>query len=569
MINEISLRHFKGAKEITIPLRDITILAGANNSLKTTAIQAISLWNFALERWIEERGEAPKAQQRPGIPLSKLEIYNPPIDDLKTLWFNRQVYLGPNQPTLIEIMVKGTDNDNNPWEFNVQLQFRDKSTIIIRPLIKNEEERMTIPDAVRSLSVAFLPALSGIQKFEEQLVQPAQNARISEGRAGDVLRNLLYETSLDDEKWIELNSIIQDMFQVELCKPVLVKRTGQIIAEFFNGIRNGNNKKNPHPKLDIICGGSGFLQTLLLFTFITIRPGNIILLDEPDAHLEIIKQREIYSKLRSICQARKSQLIIATHSEVIFDEAEFEDIIAFPEGKPLGSKREKSQFRKILNLIPSSEYFLAKTKKGFLYFEGYTDRLILAAFAKVLKHSAEKLLENLPLKEIEGNVIKDARKHFFGLKKVCTDLKGCIIFDRTEGIKTQDSEYLKEIIWQRREIENYLLNANAIERFCDTYIIPRNYQYNLLSSSVSVEEILKRYLVQIAIQEPFGEHPQLMNSKASDEILVPFFKDFYTQAIKYNDMPKSSLYRLAEVFKPEEIHPEVKKVLDILVEHFA
>ncbi|MFH0765644.1 MAG: AAA family ATPase, partial [Calditrichota bacterium] len=540
-----------------------------NNSLKTTAIQALSLWNFMLERWIEERGEVSKAKKRPGVPLSKLELINPPVDDIKTLWNNRQVYLEPNRPSLIEIMVKGIDNYNKPWEFGLELQFSNKTTVFVRPMKReNTEERMSIPESVKNLKIVFLSALSGIQAFEEQLSLSSQNRRISEGRAGDVLRNLLYELSLIDELWSNLKSIIQDMFQIELCKPTLIKRSGQIIAEYHTGVRDESDKKNPHSKLDIICGGSGFLQTLLLFTFISIRPGQVILLDEPDAHLEIIRQREVYSKLSSICQAKKSQLIIATHSEVIFDEAEFEDIIAFPEGKPLGTKQEKSQFRKTLNLIPSSDYFLAKTKKRFLYSEDYTDRLILVALAQVLKHPAEKTLKNLPWKPIKGNNISKARGHFHGLQKLCPDLKACIILDRTEGVKKLDSDSLIEIIWSRREIENYLLNIDAIDRFCNKYITCGT-ELSIDFFSISVKDILGKYLLNAAINEPFGEHPQLMNSKASDDILVPFFEDYFRKIGMFNEMSKKNLYRLAEVFNPDEIHPEIPKVLDVLFEHLS
>ncbi|MDR1343508.1 MAG: ABC transporter ATP-binding protein [Prevotellaceae bacterium] len=37
----------------------------------------------------------------------------------------------------------------------------------------------------------------------------------------------------------------------------------------------------------------------------------VLLLDEPDAHLEVIRQREIFQKINEMAQEAKSQLIIA------------------------------------------------------------------------------------------------------------------------------------------------------------------------------------------------------------------------------------------------------------------
>ncbi len=47
------------------------------------------------------------------------------------------------------------------------------------------------------------------------------------------------------------------------------------------------------PRLDMASAGSGFQQVLRLLTFLHARPGSILLLDEPDAHLHVILQEAI------------------------------------------------------------------------------------------------------------------------------------------------------------------------------------------------------------------------------------------------------------------------------------
>lgn len=46
--------------------------------------------------------------------------------------------------------------------------------------------------------------------------------------------------------------------------------------------------------LDISCGGRGMQQTMLLHAYMYANPGAVLLLDEPDAHLETLRQRQTY-----------------------------------------------------------------------------------------------------------------------------------------------------------------------------------------------------------------------------------------------------------------------------------
>jgi predicted ATPase len=59
------------------------------------------------------------------------------------------------------------------------------------------------------------------------------------------------------------------------------------------------------------------------------KPGNVFLLDEPDAHLEVIRQREVFQRINEVASETNSQLLIASHSEVVLDEAaEASEVIA-------------------------------------------------------------------------------------------------------------------------------------------------------------------------------------------------------------------------------------------------
>ncbi len=87
-------------------------------------------------------------------------------------------------------------------------------------------------------------------------------------------------------------------------------------------------------QLDIASSGRGLQQTLLLLTHLYANPGTVLLLDEPDAHLEILRQRQTYQLLTEIAEKMGSQVIAASHSEVVLNEAADRDVVIAFVGKP-------------------------------------------------------------------------------------------------------------------------------------------------------------------------------------------------------------------------------------------
>lgn len=108
-------------------------------------------------------------------------------------------------------------------------------------------------------------------------------------------------------------------------------------------------------------------------------PGTVLLLDEPDAHLEILRQRQIYQLISDVAGKNDSQLIIASHSEVVLNEAADRDIVIAFVGKPHRIDDRGSQVLKALKEIGFDQYYLAEQKGWVLYLEGSTDLAILRA----------------------------------------------------------------------------------------------------------------------------------------------------------------------------------------------
>ena len=113
---------------------------------------------------------------------------------------------------------------------------------------------------------------------------------------------------------------------------------------------------------------------LLILAFMLARPSSLILLDAPDAHLHVLLQKELYDVLRVLCHETKSQLVIATHSEVLIDNTSPRQILSFYNSPhPLASEVDRNQLREALKRVNSLELLLLENAKGILYVEGSTE----------------------------------------------------------------------------------------------------------------------------------------------------------------------------------------------------
>jgi hypothetical protein len=157
---------------------------------------------------------------------------------------------------------------------------------------------------------------------------------------------------------------------------------------------------------------------------------------------------------------------------------------------------------------------------------------------------------------------------------VHAEVKGIIVTDRTEREPRVDSP-VRHLEWARREIENYLLVWDVIERvFWQEAAKNKGWpeENNLeLFRNRHAQDIRRlfteRYLVAGALTDE--HHPDLVNKKASDEILAPFFKEAFAKYGIYNSLPKENLYLLATVMTLDEVHADVRAMLDEIAKALA
>ena len=567
MLTKLICRNFKNFEEVEIELGNPVVFIGPNNSGKTTALQALALWEIGVKRWNEQRRRGRQAERQRGITVNRRDLISLPVPNARLLWRNLQVRdvqrISGRQQTQnvrMDIIVEG--NSNKQWECGLEFDFANPESFYCRPLRLPETddkalERMPVPEEATNLNVAFLPPMSGLSSNETRLDTGAINVRVGEGRTAEVLRNLCYQILQeggDNEKWHTIRWQIKELFGVDLDEPNYIVERGEIEMSYRD--RSGT-------PLDLSSSGRGLQQTLLLLAYIAAHPGSVLLLDEPDAHLEILRQRQIYQMLTELAMEHGSQIIAASHSEVILNEAAERDVVIAFLGVPHRIDDRGSQLLKSLRSIGFEQYAQAEQKGWVLYLEGSTDLAILQAFAEKLGHPAKDILKRPYVHYVENQPQK-ARDHFYGLREAKADLVGFCLFDRIgEGLQTTSG--LREYQWERREIENYLcqkevLMAWAEERQKGQGVGPLFASQWLRAMEETITEM------QNALETLGRGSPWSPDTKVSDDFLDPLFDSFFKKLGLENLMRKTNYHTLVQYVPTELIDPEVSEVLDGILE---
>ena len=556
MLTKLVARNFKRFDEIEVEFGDVVVFIGPNNGGKTSALQALLLWSAGLAVWTSERKA--KAEKRPGVTVPRLGLTQVPVSDAKHLWQNlrvRNVHReNGEQKTdniLIDILVEG-ETGGHPWQCGLEFDYANPESFYCRP-IRTDSGRMIVPELAKNEQVNLLPPLSGILTDEPELQPGRVSVLLGEGRSGEVLRNLcLTAFERSPESWLRVQRVVREVFGIDILTPRRDAARGVITL----------NYKESGIEYPITSAGSGLKQVLLLFSYLESNPGSVLLLDEPDAHLEVLKQRQVYSVLTETVRASGSQLIIASHSEVVMQEALDRDVlIGFVGKKPRRMDDRGSQVGKALKEIRAEDYYQAERKGCVIYLEGSTDLAILRKFSQILGHRAQEFLSD-PFVFYVANQPTRASSHFRGLQHASPNLKAFALFDRLDRGLPNGFD-LKYWMWEKREIENYLRLPEVLLRYASSgdkndLLERAQVEANRQAMQQSIVEFSTAYKV-------LGRDPWSADEKVSDDVLPRIFQIYFEKLNLSNRMSKSDFHVLVDFIQPEEIEPEVIRALDSLV----
>ena len=558
MFTRIKIKNFKLFEEVDFDLGQHVVLFGPNNSGKTSLLQAIALWEIGLKKWHANRGYGTPTTKRPkSIAINRNDLVSLPVPSSNQLWHQlrmrsikkvKEKNETKNLP--IEISIYGVN-----WSCGFGFRYANSESIYCRPLRTETQEAVINVKQVKKVKIAYLPSMSGLMANELRLDSGAIDVRLGEGRTAEVLRNLCYQLiNLKDNQWDHYRDQIKSLFGVQLNEPMYISERGEITMAYKN--RDG-------VLLDLSASGRGQQQTMLLLAHMMVNPGSVLLLDEPDAHLEILRQRQIYSLLRENAEQTGSQIIAASHSEVVLNEAAGQDTLIAFVGKPHNLDGQRtSQIRKSLSTIGFEDYLSAEKTGWVLYLEGPTDLLILRELAKILNHPAKDHLEK-PFVQYVGNQPTKAKDHFYGLLEAKSHLHGIAIYDRLET-ELEPHSSLIQTMWKMRELENYIYKRETLLKFAESQSVE-------LEGSLFAEKWVKVMNnsieeVEQAIKTIRKPSPWGADIKSSDDFLEPLFDNFYNKLNLPVQFFKKNYHQLVQFLDKDEIDKEVIEKLDAIVD---
>jgi ABC-type Fe3+/spermidine/putrescine transport system ATPase subunit len=79
VLTSLRVKNFKRLEDVEIELGKTVVFVGPNNSGKTTALQALALWEIGLRRWVEKRSAKDTPEKRPGVTINRRDLIAVPI----------------------------------------------------------------------------------------------------------------------------------------------------------------------------------------------------------------------------------------------------------------------------------------------------------------------------------------------------------------------------------------------------------------------------------------------------------------------------------------------------------
>lgn len=221
--------------------------------------------------------------------------------------------------------------------------------------------------------------------------------------------------------------------------------------------------------------GSGFLQWLSVFALATTPEIDVLLLDEPDAHLHSSLQEQLLESLLNVVTTTDKQILVATHSTEILRNAEPSDILHV-HGGGKGGKYLREEGQKVGLLAGlGSDYAprvdRAKRTKRILFVEGRTDLPILRELAYTLGIDWPDSWTEWKTPSTQ----KERRHLYNALREEIPDLVALSLRDRDdEPVEPVGEDLIDPTApadpgfnprrWRRRYIESYLIWPAAIAR---------------------------------------------------------------------------------------------------------
>lgn len=475
MITELRLQNFRCFDDHTVPFNQRTIIVGRNNAGKSTIVEALRLISVVVNRyqaltyqsvpdWLDlprrMRGVRPNISDMEFSLESTFNHYSEPPAIITAIFNNGSsvsIYLG--REGKIHAVITGSSGRLITSRYEANNALLPKVSIMPQAAPVSHEEILLTPEYVRrAMSSPLAPS-----HFRNQL-------------------KVLYQLfprfqKIAEQTWPGLR--ILELVETH-------KLSGDQLTLLV---------QNEGFVADVGSMGHG-LQMWLQAMWFLVRSENdpTIILDEPDVYMHADLQRRLIRYLRT----QRRQIIVTTHSIEIMAEVDPEDILVIERNKP------QSRFTSTLPAVQRLVEYIGSVHNIHLarlwsshrciFVEG-KDIKLLKHFQNVLFPESSDPFDAIPNMAIGG---WSGWNYAVGSSLFLKNAGGeriiiYCIFDRDYHTEAEIAKRKSDAksrgvqlhIWSKKEIENYVVIPELIERVIRSRVPKR-------TSSPSLEEIVNR-----------------------------------------------------------------------------
>jgi hypothetical protein len=176
----------------------------------------------------------------------------------------------------------------------------------------------TITDSEKLFSI-YVPGIAGIPSSEQYRTISVVRRGVASGDANLYLRNVILQIAFK-KRLNRLNSLMQRIFP-----NIVVNVSFNSGRDTYINVTLQTTNSTGVYSLDL--AGTGVLQALQIFSYVTLFEPQLLLLDEPDSHLHPDNQVLLANAFRVVASETGTQVILATHSrhlvEALREESNF------------------------------------------------------------------------------------------------------------------------------------------------------------------------------------------------------------------------------------------------------
>ncbi|MBU8922943.1 MAG: AAA family ATPase [Bacteroidales bacterium] len=540
---QIDFYHFKAFRKFRLALRPFNILVGPNNSGKSTVLAAFRILAAGM-RTAGARKPVIVAGPNGDAPGYVVDLSNIAVAD-ENLFYD---YDESHPATVTFKLDSGNKLQLYFPKREICYLFAEHKTVSIRTPAKFRLEF--------NCPIGFVPILGPVEHNELLYQKEAARQALFNYRAARNFRNIWYHYRESFEDFKRLLARTWPGMEIEA--PTIDTTHGKPRLVMFCP-----EKRIPR---EIAWAGFGFQVWCQMLThLVQSKEKAIFLIDEPDIYLHSDLQRQLLGLLRDL----GPDILVATHSTEIVTEAESDDIVLINKNEERAKRiRQPSDLSEVFEALGSNLNpiltQLAKTKSA-VFVEG-KDFIILGKFARRLNEVRIGNRSDFAVIPVEGFNPDRIRTLIKGIETTLgTEIASMAILDRDFRCNAERKNIEKAcgkfcgtvIVHNRKEVENYLLVIDALEKAAERRVkeqvkrTGKEIEYTRGIAAVLDEycDEVKQYIQsqQLASRRQFERNCKAKKDESVvfEECLVEFEKDWSTAGGKYNLIPgKEALSRV-------------------------